>query len=43
MDRSLANWLCCGCWRLPLLAGCMPDTPETAFNWGVNDQLSGTA
>ena len=23
---------------LPLLAGCMPDTPRTALDWGVNDK-----
>jgi murein DD-endopeptidase MepM/ murein hydrolase activator NlpD len=23
----------------PLVAGCMPDTPRTVFDWGVNDQM----
>ena len=27
--------LCC----TALLAGCMPDSPRTAFDWGVNDRL----
>ena len=24
---------------VPLLAGCMPDSPRTAFDWGVNDKM----
>jgi murein DD-endopeptidase MepM/ murein hydrolase activator NlpD len=24
----------------PLVAGCMPDTPQTVFDWDVNDHLS---
>src|SRR3954470_19977474 len=24
---------------VPLLAGCMSDSPRTAFDWGVNDKL----
>ena len=24
---------------LPLLAGCMPDSPRTVLNWGVNDSM----
>jgi murein DD-endopeptidase MepM/ murein hydrolase activator NlpD len=27
----------------PLLAGCMPDNPRTAFDWGVNDKLPRSA
>jgi murein DD-endopeptidase MepM/ murein hydrolase activator NlpD len=29
----------CALMALPLLAGCMPDTPRTHLDWGVNDTL----
>ena len=28
------------CAAMALLAGCMPDSPRTVFDWGVNDKLA---
>jgi len=31
------------CAAMAFLAGCMPDSPRTALDWGVNDRLNRTA
>jgi murein DD-endopeptidase MepM/ murein hydrolase activator NlpD len=39
MDRRLKTRLAALTALLPLLAACMPATPETVFSWNVNDKL----
>ena len=31
------------CAAMAFLAGCMPDSPRTALDWGVNDKLQRSA
>jgi murein DD-endopeptidase MepM/ murein hydrolase activator NlpD len=40
MDRPFPTFALLALGLLPLVAACMPETPETVFAWGVNDQLA---
>lgn len=40
MDRRFPTFALLALGLLPLVAACMPETPETVFAWDVNDQLA---